>query len=90
MTPRAQLESDLLFMRRNYANCDGPLAGIIKAAEERLEAMPKTKVIEVRRWVAFSYYTRGDEHGISFLSAYSTEHSGMTGQWVTFKVEVPA
>lgn len=88
MTARAQLESDLLFMRRNYVNCDGPLAGIIKAAEERLEAMSKTKVIELRRWVAFSHYLLDDEHGIRFLSAYSTEHPGL-GQWVTFKIEVP-
>lgn len=62
---------------------------VCDAAQAHLDTLPKTKMVEVKRWVAFDHEYDG-EHLITRLRAFATEQDSPRGQWVTFNVEVPA
>lgn len=71
------------------------LKAILASAEAHLATLPeppKTRMVEVKRWVTFRYKRGGDGDGhyILDLRAHQYESTGEHGQWVTFNVEVPA
>lgn len=66
-----------------------------RAAYAHLATLPKTKMVELKRWVSFDYGNSvlpdEDHEGyILNLKAHRRGQPNKRGQWVTFKVEVPA